>query len=52
MAKVTRCRCGFLGRGETADEAATVIEGHMREDHPELVGQVTGDDLLAMAEET
>jgi predicted small metal-binding protein len=52
MAKVIRCQCGFLGRGENADEAATVIEGHMREDHPELVGKVTREDLIAMAEET
>jgi predicted small metal-binding protein len=52
MANVIRCQCGFLGRGESADEAATVIEGHMREDHPELVGKVTRDDLVAMAEET
>jgi predicted small metal-binding protein len=51
MAKVIRCQCGFLGRGETVEEAATVIEAHMRSDHPELVGEVTRDDLIAMAEE-
>ena len=51
MAKVIRCQCGFLGRGETVEEAATVIEAHMREDHPELVGKVTREDLIAMAEE-
>ena len=51
MAKVIRCQCGFLGRGETVEEAATVIQEHMRSDHPELVGKVTVDDLIAMAEE-
>lgn len=51
MAKVIRCQCGFLGRGETAEEAAAVIEAHMREDHPELVGKVAREDLVAMAEE-
>ena len=51
MAKVIRCQCGFLGRGETAQEAAAVIEAHMREEHPELVGKVTRSDLIAMAEE-
>jgi predicted small metal-binding protein len=51
MAKVIRCQCGFLGRGQTVDEAASVIEAHMREDHPELVGKVTREDLVAMAEE-
>jgi hypothetical protein len=51
MAKVIRCQCGFLGRGETAEEAVTAIEAHMRSDHPELVGKVTRQDLIAMAEE-
>ena len=51
MAKVIRCQCGFLGRGETVEEAATVIEAHMRSDHPELVGKVTREDVIAMAEE-
>ena len=51
MAKVIRWQCGFLGRGETVEEAATVIEAHMRTDHPELVGKVTKEDLVAMAEE-
>ncbi len=51
MAKVIRCQCGFLGRGETVEEAAAVIEGHMGTDHPELVGKVTREDLIAMAEE-
>ena len=51
MAKVIRCQCGFLGRGESVEEAATVIEAHMRSDHPELVGKVTREDLSAMAEE-
>jgi predicted small metal-binding protein len=51
MAKQIICQCGFVGRGETADEAAQVIERHMQSDHPDLVGQVSKDDLLAMAEE-
>ena len=51
MAKVIRCQCGFLGRGETVEEAAAVIDEHMRSDHPELVGKVTREDPIAMAEE-
>ena len=51
MAKVIRCQCGFLGRGETVEEAATMLEAHMRSDHPELVGEVKREDLIAMAEE-
>jgi predicted small metal-binding protein len=51
MAKVIRCQCGFLAHGETVEEAAALIEEHMRSDHPELVGKVTREDLTAMAEE-
>ena len=51
MAKVITCLCGFIGRGETADQAADAIEAHMADDHPELVGKVARGDLLAMAEE-
>jgi predicted small metal-binding protein len=51
MAKVIRCQCGFMGRGDTVEQAATAIEDHMRSDHPELVGKVTREDLVAMAEE-
>jgi hypothetical protein len=51
MAKVIRCQCGFLGHGSTVEEAAAEIQKHMRSDHPELVGKVTLDDLIAMAEE-
>jgi hypothetical protein len=39
------------GRGETVQQAARAIEEHMRSDHPELVGKVARDDLIAMAEE-
>lgn len=51
MAKVIRCQCGFLAKGETVEEAAASIEEHMRSDHPELVGKVTRNDLFAMAED-
>ncbi len=51
MAKQIICQCGFVGRGETASDAADIIARHMQTDHPELVGEVTTDDLLAMAEE-
>jgi hypothetical protein len=51
MAKQIICQCGFVGRGETVDDAARLIEKHMQSDHPDLVGKVTFDDLLAMAEE-
>lgn len=33
------------------EQAASQIEAHMRDEHPELVGKVSRDDLIAMAEE-
>jgi hypothetical protein len=51
MAKVIRCQCGFLGRGETPEDAADTIQAHLLADHPELAGRVRREDLLAMAEE-
>ncbi|MGZ4168723.1 MAG: hypothetical protein ACXVR1_05690 [Solirubrobacteraceae bacterium] len=51
MAKVIRCQCGFIGRGATVEEAAQAIEAHMQTDHPELVGKVSREDLVAMAEQ-
>jgi predicted small metal-binding protein len=51
MAKAIECECGFIARGEDADEVIATIEGHIREDHPELVGKVTRDDPLGWIEE-
>ena len=51
MAKQIICQCGYVGRGDSAEDAAHVIEKHMQSDHPDLVGEVTFEDLLAMAEE-
>jgi len=51
MAKVIRCQCGFLGRGETPEEAADSLQAHLLADHPALAGQVRREDLLSMAEE-
>lgn len=51
MAKQIICQCGFVGRGETVDDAAREILKHMESDHPDLVGEVSFEDLLAMAEE-
>jgi predicted small metal-binding protein len=51
MAKLIRCECGHVARGETEDEVIAQIEDHMREDHPDLVGKVSRDDMLAWIEE-
>jgi predicted small metal-binding protein len=51
MAKVIRCECGYVSRGKTDDELAAAAERHIESDHSDLVGKVSRDELLAMAEE-
>ena len=51
MARVLRCECGYVSRGETDDELVAAAERHIATDHPDLVGRVSRDDLLAMTEE-
>jgi predicted small metal-binding protein len=51
MARIINCECGQTVRGETDEEVVANAEAHVRQDHPELVGSITREDLLAMAEE-
>ena len=51
MAKLINCECGRVVRGETDEELLANAEEHVNRDHPELVGKVSCEDLLAMAEE-
>ena len=50
MAKLINCECGQVVRGETDDELVANAEEHVGRDHPELVGKLSRDDILAMAE--
>jgi hypothetical protein len=45
------CVCGIVLEAEDEDELWEKAEAHLRLDHPELVGKVSRDDLLAQAEE-
>ena len=51
MAYVINCDCGYTARGETEDELVADAEQHIQSDHPEMVGQMTRDRLLEMAEQ-
>lgn len=51
MAKRINCECGYVVHGETDDELIAKAEEHIRKSHPELVGQLTREDLLGMSEE-
>ena len=51
MAKLINCECGQVVRGETDDELLAAAEEHIDRNHPELVGKISREDLLAMAQE-
>ena len=46
MAKLIRCECGFLARGNSDDQVIELIRGHMATDHPALLDTVSDEDLL------
>jgi predicted small metal-binding protein len=50
MSKLINCECGQVVRGDTDDELVKNAEEHINRDHPELVGTLSRDDLLGMAE--
>ena len=50
MAKVINCECGQTVRGETDDELVANVEEHVSTSHAELIGKMSRDDILAMAE--
>lgn len=50
MAKLINCECGQVVRGETDDELVARTEEHIDRDHPELVGKLSREDILAMTE--
>ena len=52
MTRVVNCECGEIVRGETDDELVANVTAHVELSHPELVGAMSRDDILAMSEET
>ena len=46
------CVCGYVVKGEDDDELWKKAQEHVRNDHPDLVGKVSREDILAQAEET
>jgi predicted small metal-binding protein len=51
MAKLINCECGEVIRAESDDELVRKVEEHVDGHHPDLVGKLTRDDVLGMAEE-
>ncbi len=51
MGRVINCECGRVVRGADDDEIVAAVQQHVTEDHPELVGKLSREDILAMSEE-
>jgi predicted small metal-binding protein len=51
MARVINCECGQTIRGESDDELVSKAQDHVDQNHPELVGKLSRNDFLGMAEE-
>jgi predicted small metal-binding protein len=49
--KVVHCPCGADVQGATDDELVANVEEHVREQHPDQVGQMTREQILGMAHE-
>jgi hypothetical protein len=52
MEKVFRCELdGLVVGDESEDELVAKIERHLAEEHPDLVGNISRDEILAMIDE-
>jgi hypothetical protein len=49
--KRINCVCGKVVEGKDDDELWEKAQAHLGEDHPDLVGKVSREDILAQAEE-
>ena len=50
MSLLINCECGRVVKAKTEDEIVAKVEQHVSEDHPELVGKLSRDDIVAMSE--
>ena len=48
LAKIMRCDCGYVIRGETDDEIVAKVQKHAREVHDM---EITKEQVLAMAQQ-
>jgi predicted small metal-binding protein len=51
MAKVINCDCGYVARGDTDEELLADAHRHIEQDHPDLKGQISDEQLLSQAQE-
>ena len=51
MAKQVDCPCGETIRGDSDDELVSSVEAHVQSDHPDMVGKMSREQILEMAQE-
>lgn len=52
MSYTINCDCGYVVQAETEDELVASAEQHVQDAHPDMVGKVSREDFLAMAEQS
>lgn len=50
MARLIKCECGYIARGETDDDVIADVQRHLEADHPQMAATVTRQDILAWIE--
>jgi predicted small metal-binding protein len=51
MSLLINCECGRIVKADNEDEIVAKVEQHVAQDHPELVGKLSREDIVAMSEE-
>jgi predicted small metal-binding protein len=51
MSLVVHCPCGAEVKAETEDEIVDAVGAHVEDKHPDMVGTMSREQVLEMAEE-
>jgi predicted small metal-binding protein len=51
MAKLIRCECGYIARGDDDEQVVSSIETHMRSDHPAVLAGMDRAEIFDWIEE-
>ncbi|MCW2977006.1 MAG: hypothetical protein JWM06_2287 [Actinomycetia bacterium] len=49
--KVVDCPCGTQVEGETDEQLVANVQQHISDDHPEMVGTYSNEQILEMAQD-
>jgi predicted small metal-binding protein len=50
VAQKVDCPCGTTVRGESDDELVMNVEQHVQENHPDMIGTMSREQILGMAQ--